>query len=113
MSRLASRLKGRLSEVAHSVLVWCLLHDVGMWRERIGGHADREQVTCGPLSLSLEYCHCVDCCSVRVGIGPVSYALSVGDEPVYASGVTICHWRPVRWIKVHVLLPLGLWERDW
>lgn len=46
MSRLASRLKGRLSEIAHRVLVWCLLHDAGMRHKRIGGHANRARCLC-------------------------------------------------------------------
>ena len=69
MSKLVSRLKDRLSGIAHSVRVWSLLHAVGMWHdERIGAHGDWEQVTCGPLSLSLEGCHFVDCCSLTLGL---------------------------------------------
>ena len=113
MSKPFSRLKKRLSEIAHSVLVWCLLHDVGLWREGIGGHADWVQVTYGVLSLSVEHCHCADCCSVRVGIGPVASAINVGNDPLYASGLTFSHWKPSRWIKGHLLLPVGLWEQDW
>jgi hypothetical protein len=113
VSRLISRLKERLSEMAHSVLVWCLLHDVGMWREGIGGHADWVQVTYGILSLSVEHCHCVDGCNLRLRIGSAAYAFNVGNEPLYASVLTFSHWKPSRWIKGHLLLPAELWEQDW
>ena len=112
MSKRILRLKERLLEIAHGVLAWCLLHNVGTWRERIGAHAEWEQVAYGPLSLSLERCHCVDCCNVRLGIGPVAYAFNVGNDPIYASGLTFSHWKLSRWIEIHLLLPLGLREQD-
>ena len=70
MWRCTSWLRERLFEIAHNVLVWCLLHKKGTWQESVGAHSGWEQVALGPLRLSVEYSDVVDCCCAKCSVEP-------------------------------------------
>jgi len=78
----------------------------------------------GPFRLYMTNCNVLDCDSVSLTLmkptqwddlylSLISYDWVRGTEKVYSSGLHIRGCRFWRWVQVHILLPIGLWEKDW
>ena len=98
----------------------------GEWDDGMTPHGEAEDIMLffGPVMVCREYCNVLDCEAIRVDVKRpckwkdlflplIGWAWVRGTERCWSSGLHIRGCRAKRWVQTRILLPLGLWEKDW